>query len=103
MKYLFLVIATCYVVLIVCECKKVKRCSSSTECVPGECCVAKGKKQTRRHCTAVGVAGETCFVNVTSVNDVNFVCPCMDGLTCIGTGVIEIPLGQRGNCSKAYQ
>ncbi|XP_055862223.1 uncharacterized protein LOC106061497 isoform X2 [Biomphalaria glabrata] len=83
-------------------------CQSTKDCAADECCVSNiqpiGKKKRAAisfgggTCQKLGKSGESCMVRVTAVTDMNLSCPCTTGLTCKGTGMFVVPLGETGAC-----
>ncbi|KAK0068707.1 venom protein 164 [Biomphalaria pfeifferi] len=83
-------------------------CQSTKDCAADECCVSNiqpiGKKKRAAisfgggTCQKLGKSGESCMVRVTAVTDMNLSCPCTTGLTCKGTGMFVVPLGETGVC-----
>ncbi|BFZ18737.1 hypothetical protein BsWGS_21775 [Bradybaena similaris] len=84
--------------------KRADKCSSVGDCAPDECCASLSQPVGRRkrgigECRKLLQTGDSCLVAMTTTQDVNFECPCQIGLTCKGTGLYEIPLGERGICT----
>ncbi|XP_060555027.1 uncharacterized protein LOC132715930 isoform X2 [Ruditapes philippinarum] len=96
----------------ICGAKK-KHCSSCADCSPSECCVNiriigkrsadRMKRQEQGQCEPMGKQGSGCLVRNASGRPHDVVqhsCPCRKGLTCVGSGVNEIPVGEVGVCRR---
>nr|XP_011418328.3 uncharacterized protein LOC105321655 [Crassostrea gigas] len=99
----------CSVVLIVAilqvgECSDTC-CNDDSDCPELHCCVKplRGKRSLAScgnsggRCTRYGGLNQGCHVGH------RFTCPCLPGLTCVGTGLREIPQGEVGVCrTRSY-
>ncbi|RUS80540.1 hypothetical protein EGW08_011680 [Elysia chlorotica] len=82
-------------------------CSQSSQCQTDECCVTTNPPRGKRAlaptaggvCQKLGSAKDSCYVMYTTVQDMNYRCPCGPGLVCVGSGMMEVPLGEVGTCS----
>ncbi|XP_052796498.1 uncharacterized protein LOC128228954 [Mya arenaria] len=79
-------------------------CATGADCSDTECCVSDmrpiGKRAAHGHCRNMGTSGSGCLVRYPSGKpmDAVFQCPCIASLTCHGTGMHDIPLGEIGKC-----
>ncbi|XP_069134430.1 prokineticin Bo8-like [Argopecten irradians] len=85
-------------------------CHSQLDCGSNECCVTNnqpiGKRLlliVRGHCQPLGKEGTHCYTRYGSAStpppDVVTSCPCAGHLTCKGSGLYEVPLGETGVCT----
>ncbi|XP_045205524.2 uncharacterized protein LOC123557854 [Mercenaria mercenaria] len=84
-------------------------CSSGADCADSECCLSNmrpiGKRSLQTahgHCSSMATGGSGCLVKMGSGKPSGTVysCPCLSGLTCHGTGMYDVPLGEMGRCGK---
>ncbi|XP_048752626.2 prokineticin-1-like [Ostrea edulis] len=77
-------------------------CNNDGDCPAYHCC--ESQRRGRRSvgcsvssgiCTPFGAQQQRCHVGH------RFTCPCLPGLTCVGTGVTEIPQGEIGVCQRS--
>ncbi|XP_052717436.1 uncharacterized protein LOC128189741 [Crassostrea angulata] len=80
-------------------------CNDDSDCPELHCCVKplRGKRSLAScgnsggRCTRYGGLNQGCHVGH------RFTCPCLPGLTCVGTGLREIPQGEVGVCrTRSY-
>lgn len=82
-------------------------CSSGDDCADSECCVSNdrpiGEQSLHGHCSSMGNVGSECLVEMDSgkPNDTVLSCPCLSELTCNGTGMNDMSLGEMGKCVTA--
>ncbi|XP_033748835.1 uncharacterized protein LOC117333589 isoform X2 [Pecten maximus] len=85
-------------------------CHSHLDCRANECCVTNNQPIGKRmllivtgHCQALGKEGSHCLTRYGSASTppsgVVTSCPCDGHLTCKGSGVFEVPLGESGVCT----
>ncbi|XP_078337850.1 uncharacterized protein LOC111133230 [Crassostrea virginica] len=102
MHFLKWVVVVLVVILHVQECSGTC-CNSDGDCPPLHCCVppVRGRRSVTcsfasGRCEPYGGVNQGCHVGH------RFTCPCLPGLTCVGTGLIEVPQGEVGNCQQIY-
>ncbi|XP_071178050.1 uncharacterized protein [Mytilus edulis] len=102
----------CVVALIIIQTGKFfgSPCNDFSDCgYVSYCCVSKTRPRGRKRrstdaigtCQNVGTEGAACLVNNQDkpLNSIFFVsCFCQAPLQCIGSGVIDVPLGEMGIC-----
>ncbi|XP_025089816.1 uncharacterized protein LOC112561496 [Pomacea canaliculata] len=89
---------------------RTKPCSQSATCGKGYCCVALNQPRGKRGaestplgtCRPLGKTSNSCLVSSGPYDPTRlyYACPCAGGLVCKGTGLIEVPLGERGICES---
>ncbi|XP_052075249.1 uncharacterized protein LOC127712690 [Mytilus californianus] len=107
----FVVCVVALLIIHTAECQNVgSPCNDFSDCgYRSFCCVSKTRPRGRKRrstdaigtCQNIGTKGAACLVNNQEKpwNSIFFVsCPCQTPLTCIGSGVIDIPLGETGTC-----
>ncbi|XP_052266840.1 uncharacterized protein LOC127868804 isoform X2 [Dreissena polymorpha] len=87
-----------------------KPCNSVNDCKLDECCISNDRPIGKRlsdsvdahgTCGPMGVMNATCYVRYPSGRPTQIVyvaCPCEKDLVCHGIGVIDVPLGEVGQC-----
>ncbi|CAH1791015.1 unnamed protein product [Owenia fusiformis] len=95
-----------------------KQCKNSRQCGKRACCVADNQPIGKRdltsvllkpepyggHCERLGELGDACLMATFDPSQgMYWKCPCRSGLTCIGSGMIEVPLGEIGKCSYSKE
>ncbi|XP_076452401.1 uncharacterized protein LOC143288031 [Babylonia areolata] len=86
-------------------------CTTSADCRHEECCVSRNRPIGKRWLTPSGAGmcqpraklSGGCLMRdaVYDPTLMYFQCPCVDGLTCKGNGMHDIPLGEMGTCVHA--
>uniref|UniRef100_A0A8W8KG71 Prokineticin domain-containing protein n=1 Tax=Magallana gigas TaxID=29159 RepID=A0A8W8KG71_MAGGI len=83
------------------DCIQGQCCDSDNDCPQYNCCVhsVRGRRAIgcgSGTCTRFGAPGEKCHVGH------HVTCPCLSGLTCVGTGEFEFPQGEIGVCQRYH-
>ncbi|XP_078338028.1 toxin MIT1-like [Crassostrea virginica] len=76
-------------------------CDDDSDCPRLSCCVrpVRGRRSPgcgSGTCTPFGSSQEKCHVGH------RVTCPCLPGLTCVGTGDFEFPQGEIGVCQRLH-
>ncbi|VDI52382.1 Hypothetical predicted protein [Mytilus galloprovincialis] len=86
---------------------KLQPCNSSRECGYRRCCVIENLKGRKKRsisfagvCRPYGQIDSVCVVEnqYANANVFRGWCPCKTPLTCIGSGITEVPYGEKGTC-----
>ncbi|XP_064612669.1 uncharacterized protein LOC135476546 [Liolophura sinensis] len=97
---IFVLVAVCIVAVAVGK----RFCSSQNDCLKGECCrnnQLRGKRSVYGVCEPLGNAGSNCYLSLFQVSEgVYSSCPCVRGLECKGSGLVEVPYGEMGTCVR---
>ncbi|CAH1782731.1 unnamed protein product, partial [Owenia fusiformis] len=97
--------------ILVGQCRPVQKvCKDNGDCLNTQCCrcplMRKGKRQIEPCvCQDNGVNGAQCIVEHNDADLLTFekFCPCSNGFTCHGNGMVAIPLGEHGECQPTVE